>query len=249
MLKKLVSLFFAALLLAVFSSCQSDDGLSPDELALDTGPAFLLVEETDELGLANDHAFLMDGAGPIYFKVLDLTEEQREQIREIAAGYKDDFRALHGNWRNGSNWEEIRAQRRALKDSMRAEIFETVLTADQQAIVTEIENDFANGVYPQIIVDHRVANYTELLALTADQQTAFTDLISNFGQQMLDARNSGVDHQTLRETMRALFEELDAQITALLDETQLEIYNAWKAERERHRPGHFRGGGPKGPRG
>ena len=138
--------------------------------------------------------------------------------------------------------EAQRAAREAARDSMFAEIL-TVLTPEQRAIIEEIQNQLDQGIYPEILVEKRVEFFTELLSLTADQQNIFSAMFAQFGQDMLEARNNAANRRELHETLRALFEELDTQIAAVLNADQLEVYNTWKAERERHRPHHRPHGG------
>jgi hypothetical protein len=39
---------------------------------------------------------MIDGAGPLYFSVLDLTEEQEEQMHEIVSVFQDEFQGICG---------------------------------------------------------------------------------------------------------------------------------------------------------
>ena len=236
---------FAVLLmlgLLLLSGC-NQDSVTPSEVSLEAdGPTYLLVEDSDPLSLESDHAFMMDGAGPIIFQVLDLSEEQIAQIREIVSSYRGQFGRCQERWQSGQSWEDIRAAREAARDSMFAEIL-TVLTPEQRAIIEEIQNQLDQGIYPEILVEKRVEFFTELLSLTADQQNIFSAMFAQFGQDMLEARDNAANRRELHETLRALFEELDTQIAAVLNADQLEVYNAWKAERERHRPHHRPHGG------
>lgn len=217
----------------------SKEGPNAPEGNFDAGPAFLLISENDPLQLESDQAFMMDGTGPIFFDVLDLTEAQKTQIREIVQSYREQFRALHNNWQNGASWEEIRSQRKALREQMHNEIMQ-VLTPEQQAIIQEIQDQLASGIYPDILVDKRLETLTDLLTLTPEQQDQIRPLLAQAGADMLAAREAAGNFRELRKALRTIFENLDQQISALLTPEQLAIYNDWKARHRRgpHRPGH-----------
>jgi Spy/CpxP family protein refolding chaperone len=235
MLKYLLYSLVVVFLIFGVWGCSKDDSVAPQTI-LDSGPTFLLVSEDDPLGLESDQAFLMDACGPIFFGVLDLTEEQKNQIRAIAQSYRKQFRALRGQWHNGVSWEEIHERRKELHEKMYNEIFQ-VLTPEQRAIIQDIQEQIANGVYPDILVDHRLDKLTELLNLTTEQQNQIRPLLAQAGNDMLAARKTANNHQELREALRAIFENLDQQISSLLTEEQLAIFNEWKDSHRRRRHG------------
>ena len=232
------SILMVSLLLAL-AGCTKNESVAPEE-NFDEGPTFLLVSQDDPLGLESDNAFMMDGSGPILFSVLDLSDEQKAQIREIVDRYRPQFMELRRRWRLGISWQEIHELRKALREQMHQEIFQ-VLTAEQQAIILEIQEQLTNGIYPDILVEKRLEKLTELLTLTAEQQEQIRPLLAEAGTQMLAARAAANNHRELREALRAIFENLDQQISALLTEEQLAIYNDWKARHHRrhHPPGRF----------
>ena len=235
MYKYLLYPLLAVFLIFGFWGCSKDESVAPEAL-FDTGPTFLLISD-DPLGVESDQAFLMDGSGPIFFGILDLTDEQKEQIRQIAHSYREQFRALRGQWQSGISWEEIHQQRKAIREQMHNEIFQ-VLTPDQQALIQDIQEQIANGVYPDILVNHRLNKLTELLNLTTAQQDQIRPLLAQAGADMLAARQAADNHRELRDSLRAIFENLDQQISALLTEEQLAVYNEWKEKhhRWRHHP-------------
>lgn len=188
---------------------------------------FLLMADEDPLGVEEGPAFVMDGIGPMYFGVLDLTEEQIAQMREIAAKYRDEFRALRQQWRDGKSWKEIREKRRELHEKMRQEM-EQILTDEQKAILDEIRTQLANGEYPDIIIEKRVAFLTEQLNLTQEQQEAIRALLKEYGNKLLAARNNSRHPGQFGMAMMRIFRELDAKIVALLTPEQVELYNQLK---------------------
>jgi Spy/CpxP family protein refolding chaperone len=239
MFKPLLYPILIVFLIFAIMGCSQDEPVAP-EGNLDTGPTFLLVSDDDPLQLESDHAFMMDGTGPIFLGVLDLSEEQKEQIREIVSSYRAQFRALRSQWQSGASWEEIHNQRKALREQIHNEIMQ-VLTPEQQVIIQEIQDQLASGVYPDILVNKRLEELTALLTLTQEQQNQIRPLLAQAGADMLAAREAAGNIRELREALRTIFENLDQQISALLTPEQLEIYNDWKTQhrhRGRHSPGH-----------
>jgi Spy/CpxP family protein refolding chaperone len=231
--------FLVLSLLIIFSSCQeSSDPVQQSNI--NDSPDFLLIADEDPLEIETESAFMIDGTGPMYFAVLDLTEEQKEQIHQIVHDFKDQFRDMHGRWRDGASWEELKEERQALREQINAAIYE-ILTDEQKAILDDIKSQLENGQYPDILVEHKVAHLTERLDLTTDQQTEVTALFKEYGNLLVAARNDSENRFEFMMTKMELFMELDNKIRALLTEEQLELYEEMKTEhRRKHIHNHRR---------
>ena len=229
----------------MIAACSQQEPLE-DQQAEINGSAFLLMTDEDPLGVEDEPAFLMDGIGPMYFGVLNLTDEQVARIKEIAAKYRNEFHNLIQSWRGGKSWKEIRAKRKELREKMMKEI-EALLTDEQKAVLEEIRTQLANGEYPDILIDKRVAFLTEQLNLTEDQQKAIRSLLKEYGNKLLAARNSSRHPGQFGLAMMRIFKELDAKIIELLTPGQAELYKQlkhWYRVRDRRHydyrnwPGH-----------
>jgi Spy/CpxP family protein refolding chaperone len=230
----ILSVSILALLLTL-SSCQ--DSTEPEEQANINGtPDFLLFADEDPLSLETEAAFMIDGAGPIYFSVLNLTDEQKEQIKEIAKSFREEFAGLHGRWRDGTSWKDIREERRALHEKIREAIYE-ILTDAQKAILDDIKSQLENGQYPDILVQHKVDHLTEKLDLSAEQQEDLTSLFKEYGSMLIASRDESENRFEFMIAKLELLFELDSNIRALLTEEQLALYDDLKLE---HRRKHFR---------
>jgi len=230
--------FLSVLILSVliiFSSCQ-ESSEPTQQSNLNGSPEFLLIADEDPLDIETESAFMIDGAGPMYFSVLDLTEEQKEKIHEIVSGFKEEFRGLCGRWQDGTSWEDIREERQALREQINEAIYE-ILTDEQKSIVDEIKAQLENGEYPDILVENKVAHLTEILDLTEDQQTEVAALFKEYGTLLVDSRDESENRFEFMVSKMELFMELDAKIRTLLTEDQLELYDEMKTE---HRRKHFR---------
>jgi hypothetical protein len=225
-------------LLIIFTSCQ--ESTEPVQQSNFNGsPDFLLIADEDPLDIETESAFMIDGAGPMYFSVLDLTEEQKEQIKEIVSGFKEEFGGLCGRWQEGTSWEDIKEERHAMREQIREAIYE-ILTDEQKAILDEIKTQLENGEYPDIIVENKVANLTEKLDLSTDQQAELTKLFKKYGTLLLESREEGGDRFTFMLAKMELFMELDSKIRALLTDKQLELYEEMKSEHKMKRFHHRR---------
>jgi Spy/CpxP family protein refolding chaperone len=231
MLKKYAISVFALLIMFSILGCEQT---APPELSRNAGAnietseaEFLLVAEADPLEIEQDEAFIIDGAGPFLFSVLDLTEEQKEQIKEIVHRFRPEFKGLRGRWNDGKSWEEIREERRALREQVYAAIYE-ILTDEQKAIIDEIEAQLVNGEFPDIIVEKRVEYLTEELGLSPDQQDQISILLKEYGNLLLAARNESDNPRDFRGVKFDLFQELDAKIREILTDEQIERYNQLK---------------------
>jgi Spy/CpxP family protein refolding chaperone len=211
----------------------------------DSGAEFLLVASEDPLAIEQDEAFIIDGAGPMYFWVLDLTAEQKDSIKVIVSEFRSDFTGLCFQWLEGKSWEEIRAARLALREKIRLAIY-NILTDEQKAIVDEIAAQLAAGEYPDIVAEKRVEFLTENLGLSEEQQQEIYDLFKLYGSQMIQARNNSENPIDFQSTKNEIFQELDQKIRAILTAEQIDLYEQLKAEQHHLRfGGRFHGRFPR----
>ncbi len=243
------------LLAAFVSSCSQNSTAPEDNFSILGGELddseFLLISDDDPTELASEAAFRIDGHGSMFFWVLDLTDEQKEQIRTITGSYRGEFRELHQQWRNGDvSFEDIKAQRDSLHAVIQTEIL-TVLTPEQIAILEDIQNQIDNGQFPTQIIEKRVEFLADTLGLDATQQQQITDIMVQYGAELLAARANSDNRREFRETARGIFQAMDEAIAAVLTEDQLAIYRELKANHSgRNRGKGWRGqhrpGGPRG---
>ena len=85
------------------------------------------------------------------------------------------------------------------------------------------------GGRQRMSVEDRVAQMTKELDLTADQQKKITAIYT----ESQSKRNSG--ERPTREQMRAEFEKIDKQVTAVLTKTQQKKYEELKQARQNRR--------------
>lgn len=79
-------------------------------------------------------------------------------------------------------------------------------------------------------VEERVADATEKIGLTEEQQTEWTNIFEKYDTKMKDARE-----KRDRSSMKASREEMDEELQATLTEEQQEKYTAWNESRRSKR--------------
>ena len=231
-LRILILLAFAAAI--VLAACDKDSSTEPSFLDSE------LMKSLDGDSTPPDQGgpgegepppvFLLEGPGAYFFWALDLTEEQQQQIREIGQKYQKANQPPGQGGRPGnppSEGEKVR--RDSLRQVMHDEMV-GILTDAQKAVLEQIEAQLQNGEYPDIAVEKKVAFLTEKLALTADQQAQFGDFLKTYGDQLIAARSPDQDPREGHEAVRGIFEELDERVRLLLNDEQLEAYEALRAE-------------------
>ncbi len=243
--------FFIFLLLAISTismiSCNQETPVAQQSFAAysqdDAVSLYMLGNEAPIEAEEIDN-FILNGPGPFFLWVLDLTDEQKEQLREIGEKHRAEMHELHMQARGEMNREDLRAQHEATRQAMMEEIL-SILTDEQKALLDQIQAQIEAGQYPDIVVEKRVAHLTELLNLDEDQQTAVKELMAEYGAKMLELRADQADPRQCHEEGRALMQEFRDAVKALLNEEQLALFEEMKAEfagRHPHR-GHRQGPG------
>lgn len=104
----------------------------------------------------------------------------------------------------------------------------TELTAEQNAALKTMKEEWAAGKMPQAILNARIDRMTEHLSLTADQKTKVTDIIPKNSEKRFEKMTSGkkCDKECKKE-MKTEFKEIEKILTP-------EQKKIWKA----HRMGH-----------
>ena len=222
----------SALLLAVVFNCSQKDDFSPnaagDESGMDAGDLAKAGDfpggEGPEAGLCGD-----GGMG----KILNLTEEQRSQIREIRRELIKENRPPCKGKKPGHG---PRGPRPRLSKGMRDSLFNAmlpILTEEQRQKALAIKAQLDSGVVPDELIDLRLACFTEKLGLSDSQQVQLRPILVETGTQMLALRDSSLNPPEHQQAMRAIHESFESQVLALLTPEQQAAYKALLTE---HKP-------------
>ena len=193
-----------------------------------------------------------DNFGGIY-KVL--TDDQKVTFKAIVTAYKERFKAIHEQVKDGSlSKEDARSQMDALKEAMQAEV-DALLTEEQKAQIDQNKAD--REIERQAYKDSSKAVMVDVLDMTAEQVTAFGEANKEARDAAMvlfeQAQNGDIDKDTLREGLKNIFETKNEKMDALFNDDQLEIIKIHKAlelrmKKHRGQKGK-KGGGRKGRKG
>lgn len=160
------------------------------------------------------------------FSQLDLSDEQRRQLRQIHQEAREQGRALH----ESGDREALHRHRRQVHERV-----EAVLTDEQRAQARELRRQAMDR-----FLDRRLERMSRHLSLTEQQQQQVRGIMRGAAQQrralMEQAR---LDEEDPHEAMRALHERTQAQIRAVLDSEQRARFDEHVQRRRRrhHRRG------------
>ena len=193
-----------------------------------------------------------DDFGGIY-KVL--TDDQKVTFKAIVTAYKERFKAIHEQVKDGSlSKEDARSQMDALKEAMQAEV-DALLTEEQKAQIDQNKAD--RETERQAYKDSSKAVMVDVLDMTAEQVTAFGEANKEARDAAMalfeQAQNGDIDKDTLREGLKNIFATKNEKMEALFNDDQLEIIKIHKAlelrmKKHRGQKGK-KGGGRKGRKG
>ena len=140
---------------------------------------------------------------------LDLTENQKTQIRAIFDSAREQRRELHQRGRSPENREASHALHRETRRLVRE-----VLTPAQRTRAERLRRE-----HMQRHVERRVDRMAERLALTDAQKTAVTRIFESTAARRRALHEQGpVDH----DAMRALREQTRTQLSGVLTAEQME---------------------------
>ena len=193
-----------------------------------------------------------DDFGGIY-KVL--TDDQKVTFKAIVTAYKERFKAIHEQVKDGSlSKEDARSQMDALKEAMQAEV-DALLTEEQKAQIDQNKAD--RETERQAYKDSSKAVMVDVIGMTAEQVTAFDEAnqeARNAAMALFEqAKNGDIDKDTLREGLKNIFATKNEKMETLFNDDQLEIIKIHKAlelrmKKHRGQKGK-KGGGRKGRKG
>lgn len=184
-----------------------------------------------------------------------LTDDQKVTFKAIMVAYKEKFKAIHSEIKDGSTTkEDAGVEMKALREAMTAEI-DALLTDEQK---TQLEQNKADRKADrEAYHDSSKAVMVDVLGLSADQVSLF-DTINYEARDAAkalfeQAKNGDLDRESLRSALKNLFTEKNDKLEGLFTDGQLEIIKIHKAlelrmKKHRGQKGK-KGGGRKGRKG
>ncbi len=154
----------------------------------------------------------------IFADVIELTDAQKAQIKEIMREKRSDLKAMRKKMK-GLSFEAQREKRKEHRTNMLEAIL-PVLTETQREKVEAIHNQFENGEVPEELIDARLKRMTEKLSLTEAQQTQIKPILTDFSTKKLQTQQSATSREELREAMQLLRNEKQEKLDTILTEEQ-----------------------------
>lgn len=171
--------------------------------------------------------------GKSYFSQIKkvLTDDQKVTFKAIKVAYKERFKAIHEQVKDGTlSKEDAKAQKDALREALKAEI-DALLTDEQKAQLEQNKADRKEK--RKAYRDSTKAVKVAVLGMTTDQLTAF-DAAHQEARDAAKAlfeksKNGDIDKDALREGLKNIFAAKNEKMLGILDDSQLEIIKIHKA--------------------
>ena len=171
--------------------------------------------------------------GKSYFSQIKkvLTDDQKVTFKAIKVAYKERFKAIHEQVKDGTlSKEDAKAQKDALTEALKAEI-DVLLTDEQKAQLEQNKADRKEK--RKADRDSTKAVKVAVLGMTTDQLTAF-DAAHQEARDAAKAlfeksKNGDIDKDTLREGLKNIFAAKNEKMLGIFDDSQIEIIKIHKA--------------------
>ena len=171
--------------------------------------------------------------GKSYFSQIKkvLTDDQKVTFKAIKVAYKERFKAIHEQVKDGTlSKEDAKAQKDALREALKAEI-DVLLTDEQKAQLEQNKADRKEK--RKAYRDSTKAVKVAVLGMTTDQLTAF-DAAHQEARDAAKAlfeksKNGDNDKDTLREGLKNIFAAKNEKMLDIFDDSQIEIIKIHKA--------------------
>ena len=171
--------------------------------------------------------------GKSYFSQIKkvLTDDQKVTFKAIKVAYKERFKAIHEQVKDGTlSKEDAKAQKDALREALKAEI-DALLTDEQKAQLEQNKADRKEK--RKAYRDSTKAVKVAVLGMTTDQLTAF-DAAHQEARDAVKAlfeksKNGDIDKDTLREGLKNIFAAKNEKMLGIFDDSQIEIIKIHKA--------------------
>ena len=193
--------------------------------------------------------------GKSYFSQIKkvLTDDQKVTFKAIKVAYKERFKAIHEQVKDGTlSKEDAKAQKDALREALKAEI-DVLLTDEQKAQLEQNKADRKEK--RKAYRDSTKAVKVAVLGMTTDQLTAF-DAAHQEARDAAKAlfeksKNGDIDKDALREGLKNIFAAKNEKMIGIFDDSQLEIIKIHKAlslrmKKHKGKKGGKRGGSKRG---
>ena len=160
-----------------------------------------------------------------------LNEDQKVIFKEILSSYKEKFKAIHSQVKDGTlSKDDAKTQLEPLREAMKAEI-DALMTDDQKALMEQNQAD--KKAKRQAYKDSTRAVKIDVLDMTSDQIVSFESINEETREAskalFLQSKNGEIDRESFRAALKNLFSDRNEKLEALFTAGQLEIIKIHKA--------------------
>ena len=219
---KSLNLILIVMISMIITSCSNKNGLDPTS-----------VETTalSKTGLSSLDGDLIRSFGHHsgLFAVLDLSDEQRAQIKEILKSRREKFKAIRGQFETRPSFEEIRAKHKEMRESIKKEIH-SILTPEQRAKAEELRAQLEKGEIPEQLIDKRIEVLNAKLNLTEEQKSQIKAL--GFGQTLLSMKAECENPRQFLQKRREFLKGREEKMLSILTPEQQSIFLEMQAQRK-----------------
>lgn len=159
-----------------------------------------------------------------------LTDEQKSSFKEIMTSYREKFKAIHSQVKDGTlSKEDAHTKMQTLSDAMKTEI-EALLTNEQKAQIEQNMSD--QKVKMEAYHDSSKSVMVDVLGMNVDQVSSFeainTEARDAAKALFEQAKNGDLDREPLREALKNLFSVKNTKLEVLFTDGQFEIIKIHK---------------------
>ncbi|MCH8020636.1 hypothetical protein IH785_12325 [candidate division KSB1 bacterium] len=217
---KLKNLFFAAAVLGISINCSNKAGLGPTSSESDA-----LNKISEELVGEN---FSHD-RGNALLTLLNVTDEQKAQIKEIRQSKRQLFKPHEGQFKERLSFEDRKAKRKEVHESIKNEIY-AVLTPEQQAKLDQLKSQLENGEVPQDLINLHIERLDTKLSLSEEQKNQIRAL--DTWEKLLLKHELQENRRGFFMQKKELYEEHAEKISNILTPEQKEVFLEMQMERK-----------------
>jgi len=225
---KLINIFFATAVLSISISCANKAGLGPTSSEPDA-----LSKISEEF--TGDDSTHHRGNG--LFALLNLTDEQKAQIKEIMHSKREQFKPHRAQSTENPSFEERKAKRKEAHESIKNEIY-AVLTPEQQAKLDQLRSQLENGEAPKELINLHIERLNTKLSLSEDQKNQIKAL--DTWEKLLIKHKPQENRREFFMQKKEIHEQHAVQISNILTPEQKEVFLEMQTERKAKIKNHGR---------
>ncbi len=178
-----------------------------------------MAQTADSSGRHKEFHKMERHAGAQYLEKLNLTDDQKAQIKTLNDGFRQQMQDLKSN--TGMSADDQKEKRKALMKEHKEKV-EAILTPEQRKQAQDMRKEFADGNKGEMR-NQRFEEMTKNLNLTPEQSAKMKDLNASLRNNIQNIhQNTALSQEEKKEQMKSLMKKHKADMEALLTNEQKE---------------------------